>query len=517
MASAPATSYDEIPYSDTAFSYTHPDRLALMALLYGMTPAPINSCRVLELGCALGGNLIPMAQTLPDSSFVGIDLSPVQIEQGRDVVKRIGLTNIDLRALSILDVSPEFGQFDYIICHGVYSWVPPVVQDKILQICRQNLGPQGVAYISYNILPGWHLRGMVRDMLHFHVRKLSSARDRVQQARAFLNFLVESAPDPSAVHAQFFKQEAEMLSTESDTYLFHEHLEDANQPVYFHEFAGRAAGKHLQYLAEAKPSALAASLPAKTRQTIERLADNCVEREQYLDFICNGTFRRTLLCHQSCMLAPAPSLDVVMRLHITGLVHPVTSPADISSDAAVEFRRQSGTSLSTNRPLVKAALAILHEANLRPTAFEDLWQEIHSRLPALTDDRPDLAAVLLELFRASLVELQVEPPRFASQAGSHPLASPLARIQAETGTRVTNLRHRQVVLNDLEAVLLRYLDGRRDRYALLDLFPALAVQDIFTIEQNGQPVKDRAKIREMVAGVLEPSLERLALNALLLK
>src|SRR5262249_61748376 len=109
---------------------------------------------------------------------------------------------IQLLPLSILDVGPDFGTFDYILCHGVYSWVPPAVQDKILAICRQHLSPDGVAYISYNTYPGWHLRGMVREMLRYHVRQFSEAAARVQQARAFLEFLAQAVGETGTPFGQ---------------------------------------------------------------------------------------------------------------------------------------------------------------------------------------------------------------------------------------------------------------------------------------------------------------------------
>src|SRR5262249_35555116 len=179
MTEATLTSYEELPYTRNPFYSTHPDCLAAVALLHGLQPPPVTCCRVLELGCASAGNLAPMAQGLPDSQFVGIDLSPRQIAQGQELVAAAGLQNIELHALSILDVNASLGPFDYIISHGVYSWVPPVVQDKILQICADHLTPNGLAYVSYNTYPGWHLRGMVRDMLGFHVRRFSETKTRV--------------------------------------------------------------------------------------------------------------------------------------------------------------------------------------------------------------------------------------------------------------------------------------------------------------------------------------------------
>ena len=156
------SSYDRVPYDSKPFPQTHPDRLATMASLFGLKPPLVDTAQVLELGLAGGGNLIPMAVALPDSHFVGIDLSPRQVDEGVRVVERLGLTNIELRAQDILDLGEDLGVFDYILCHGVYSWVPASVQEKILEIHARHLAPGGIGYISYNAYPGWHLRGVVR-------------------------------------------------------------------------------------------------------------------------------------------------------------------------------------------------------------------------------------------------------------------------------------------------------------------------------------------------------------------
>src|SRR5438552_3279175 len=122
MPDALLTSYEEMPYESKPVYRTHPDGLATVAAIFGVQAPAIDRCRVLELGGASGGNLIPMALTLPKSEFVGIDLSPRQISDGQQIVDAIGLRNIQLKAMSLMELDESFGQFDYIICHGVYSW-----------------------------------------------------------------------------------------------------------------------------------------------------------------------------------------------------------------------------------------------------------------------------------------------------------------------------------------------------------------------------------------------------------
>src|SRR5258706_2966566 len=176
-------SYEEVPYESTPIHDAHPDVISTSALLLGLDPPPVPTSRILELGCSTGGNLITVALSFPNATFVGIDLSPKQISRGQAIIEKLGVQNVSLHAKSILDINPDFGQFDTIICHGVFSWVPEEVRKKILSICCKNLSPAGLAYISYNTYPGWHIRGMVRVLLNYHVRRIAEPRQPISQPR----------------------------------------------------------------------------------------------------------------------------------------------------------------------------------------------------------------------------------------------------------------------------------------------------------------------------------------------
>lgn len=178
------SSYDEIPYKSISFPQTHPNRLSTLGRIFGLMPAPVTRCRVLELGCASGGNLLPMAFHLPESEFVGVDLSFRHVQQATKVIRELELKNARIDHASISDIDKSWGTFDYIICHGVYSWAPQEVQDKILDVSSANLASQGIAYVSYNTYPGWHLRGLIRDMMHYHTGQFEETAKRIEQARA---------------------------------------------------------------------------------------------------------------------------------------------------------------------------------------------------------------------------------------------------------------------------------------------------------------------------------------------
>jgi SAM-dependent methyltransferase len=171
------TPYDEVYYPGHVYGLTHPNHLATIAAVYGMQSAPVERCRVLELGCGVGGNLLPMAFQYPSSEFVGVDLSGVTIERGQRNIATLGLSNIKLLHCDIMNVDAGFGEFDYILAHGVYSWVPPAVREKMMMIFKQNLAPRGVCYVSYNAHPFSHLRDMVRDMMRYHTRRLTGMKE----------------------------------------------------------------------------------------------------------------------------------------------------------------------------------------------------------------------------------------------------------------------------------------------------------------------------------------------------
>lgn len=203
MSASSTFSYDIFPYESNPFAQTHPDRLATVATLLGLKPPPVTKCRMLEIGCSNGGNLIPMAVALPGSTFLGIDFSVREIEDGLAALGKLGLPNVELRHVGIEEFAAERAGkphaeregyvFDYIICHGVYSWVPPGVQEKILDICRHCLSPGGIAYVSYNIYPGWHLRGMNHGVVR---RRRGSANGRAGAACAADGVAAER-PGPS--------------------------------------------------------------------------------------------------------------------------------------------------------------------------------------------------------------------------------------------------------------------------------------------------------------------------------
>lgn len=515
-----STTYDEVPYTSLAFQQTHPDRLATVARLMGLRPPPVQRCRVLELGCASGGNLLPMAVALPDSRFLGIDLSTRQIEEGRRQIEALGLKNVELQQLDLLSIGPEFGQYDYIICHGVYSWVPEAVRRKILAICAQNLAPNGIAYVSYNTYPGWHMRGMIRDMMSYHARRFREPARKVSQARALLDFLAESNADLPGPYALLLQIELKDLRSKPDDYLIHEHLEEFNEPVYFHQFIQAVLGHGLAYVGEADMGTMAANtFPPKVREALGRVAQDQVQREQYMDFLRNRTFRQTLLCHQGQPVSFGVDGARLAGMHAASRAVPATTP-DLASNQADRFTGVGNATITTREPLLKAALLELASVWPNTIPFEELYERAALRLLAgggnLDAGQPKLGSGLAVCYLGGLVELAPRAQVFTVQPTSRPVACPLARLQATKGPIVTNRRHERIKLNDAQRQLLALLDGKRDHDVLAQELTQLCLRGVLTARHEGQPMQDPAQVRQTVHNALRGLLTRLGSMALLI-
>jgi methyltransferase-like protein len=524
VAETPSSSYDEVPYIAACFPQSHPDRLATLAKLLGMTPPPLDTCRVLELGCAGGDNLIPMAVTMPNASFVGIDLSQRQIEQGRQTVETLGLRNIELRHADINDVGADYGRFDYLIAHGVYSWVPEAVREKLLAICHDNLEPNGVAYVSYNTLPGWRMRGMIRDMMVYHSSQFPDAQQRVRQARALLDFLAQSAPSDTP-YGMNLKQELDIIRTKPDSYIYHDHLEVVNEPVYFYEFAEKAKRHGLQYLADVEfSSMLLTNFPPQIAQTLQRLGTDPIRAEQYMDFMRNRLFRQTLLVHDELTIKRNIPPGALNGIYVASRAKAESPQPSLKEGAAEKFEGGKGT-MTVVGAITKAALVLLAQRWPDAMRFEDLVLAAREKLLPSRDDgsagRTDteiLANTLLQAYSIEAVEFHVHWPRMVTKPSARPLATPLVRLQASRGGVVTNLRHEMTKIDLFAQRLLPYLDGTRERAQLVDAMVDEAARGRFELRRkDGTRFEPGAELRQVIASGIDSALSNLAGVALLVE
>lgn len=470
------TSYDEVAYPSHAFAQTHPDRLGAMAALFGMTPAPVGGCRMLELGCGNGSNLIPMAFSLPHSRFVGVDLAASQVEIGGARIAALGLKNIELRHLDVMEIRREFGEFDFIIAHGLYSWVPPAVREKILDVCRDNLAPNGVAYVSYNTFPGGHLRRLVREILRYHVRGIQDPRERIREALSLAQYLSGWKHDEDN-ERDLMRAEFRRVLGYDPSHFYHDDLAEVNSPVYFYEFMEQASRHGLQYLAETDFYEMQAPPATPDGPDAPRLPEpgNIVEFEQYLDFLRCRRFRQTLLCHNEVALDRSLRPARLKGLYLASPLRPASQTPDLGPGKIERFEGPKSSQVETDFPAAKAALTLL--GGIYPSSLE--FGELSRRSRSLAaagqtngDDWPEqialeLGEMILNMFAVNTIEIAAGPSRFTVEPGERPEAARLVREQLATGGVVVNQLHRLVEIRDANVrCLLRLADGTRNLAAL---------------------------------------------------
>ena len=476
--------YEEIAYPGRPLVQTHPDRLAMLGRLFGLpTPEPATG-RVLEIGCGDGGNLIPMAWALPQATFTGVDASPSAIALARERADALGLENVRFEEVSLADHAPQPGSVDYVIAHGVYSWVPDPLREALLALCARALSPAGVAYVSYNTLPGGRLRQVLREILAAELEGIDEPQQRLTAARETLATMRTAWTYDDGLAT--LSGVAGSLIDASDALLYHDTLSPANTPLYFREFVAAAQAAGLQFLAEAEFWEMQVGwLPPDVRPNVLATTDR-LRREQRLDFMRMRTFRQTLLCHASCVLQEVTP----ERLADLAAAAPLTVGA-AAGDQGVTFTGARGQVLTSDHPVVIAALERLGAAWPGALPVAALWGP-----EAGAQERQVVCEMLLRCFSADLVTLHCAPIAVGTATGERPRTSVVARLQARDGPTVANLRHEAVELDERRRLLVTLLDGSRDRAALREALAAMGARDD--------------------AATLDQAIEQLARKALLL-
>ncbi|WP_332699173.1 methyltransferase domain-containing protein [Bosea sp. (in: a-proteobacteria)] len=473
MSETKTNPYDAVAYPGHAFSQTHPGHLATIAHFHGMQPAPIATMRVLELGCGSGGNLIPMALQSPGGAFVGIDLSASAIARAKADAEELGLRNIEFRHLDIMAVDAGLGSFDYILVHGVYSWVPPFVRERILALFGELLRPQGIAYVSYNALPGCRLRDLARDVMLYETRDIEEPLERVRAARAAIKRFAE-ATDPDSFYGAALRERLQQIADIPDNVLYHDDLNPGARAFALHEVLDAAAPHGLQFLAEASFPNNFGGARGPAQQILNAIpVDEPLRQEQSLDLLIGRSFRQTLLCRSGITLRRGFTGFDLAPYHLSANVREAEDEAEESRPGVAGFLFADGVRLSVDLDMGKAALRALGQAWPGSISYHELvalaLREASDSLgPDTAREVGRLNEALIAIFKAGLLEIHLEPHRLTTTVSERPVAGLLARRQALTSNEVTDLRHRAVALDGIVVrKFVSLLDGTRTAPMLL--------------------------------------------------
>ena len=459
--------YDAFAYPGYSYPNTHPGHLATMAILHGLSPMPVERCRVLEVACGDGANLIPMAYAIPGGEFVGFDLAQLPVERAQACIRDLGLANIRIFQGNLLDLKEDLGRFDYVIAHGLYSWVPVQVRNRLMVFVSEVLADDGIAFVSYNALPGSYLRLMHRDLMMFRTRHFDDPEQGVQAGLEFLRFLSQTRKEGDP-YRKYLEDQVERLEGHAPACTFHDELSPEYHPLYFTDFVEHARSHGLEYLCDSEiPPAPDPSYRADIQQTVEEASGgDFIKKEQIFDFSRMRPYRETLLCKATRQVRRDyfPESFASLMLASEATSQPSEKPG------AKVFEVPGGGRMDTNHPAVVWLLDRLGDAQPHALSVRELLPSLEERGVRLDSAG---AILLMRLAISKMIELRTWNPPLAPSVSERPRASAYTRLAARQGIPAATLLHITLSLDDVKVrSLVQKLDGTRTRSELLQAMQA---------------------------------------------
>jgi len=516
-----ASEYDALFYAGKPSRERHPDRMSVIAALAGVESPAVDTASVLELGCGTGQNIIALAACLPKAGFLGIDNSQAQIADGEKFISELGLANVKLHCVDLNDFPASCGSFDYIICHGVFSWVPRETQLQILSLIYKHLNPKGIAHVSYNCSPGWSWRGIIRQIAKKHDTIESGLDTRVRDSRALLSAIALALEDSGSPYALASCAEVQGILGQSDSYFYHELLATENHPLSVLDFIELAGSAGLKYLGDSRLSRMRAGrlrwldVPVSYEGLIEKAGSRSDLIEQYFDYLWPTAVRDSLVCHMEAGALQGISFQGIKDFFVSSPLVPLNE--HIAFDQSIEeFIDPRNMVIEVKSPVAKAALSMLAAKWPEAVSYRELCiasAQILGRRKLESDEKDELAEELLKFFGYSLVDCFKEPPLCSRAIGERPKTSALARLQAAKTNWAVNYRHEYLMLSGFERRLLELLDGTRDVPSLFSELVNPVLSGEVVLAEEGERVSDSERQKALVKEELERALKKLAEGA----
>ncbi|NLF24330.1 MAG: methyltransferase domain-containing protein [Deltaproteobacteria bacterium] len=479
------TDYNQIHFASKPSPARHPSRFETIARLYGLEVKPFDTAKILELGCSTGDNLLPIACLYPDTKCVGIDAAANQIQEGKKNSELLQLKNIHWEAKSFAeaDFGPE--KFDYIICHGIFSWIDQNVRMQLFQLAAQSLGPQGVFFISFNCNPGWEFRKVLIDFINRRIPENLDASARILKARDLCNFLEEALVDSTEPYGLGLKKEAENAKTQSDSYIYHEILNQQADATSFADFIKIAERFGFSFLADARFERVlsrrlqALHLSTQAQETLAAFASDFEALESLLDYAFPTTLRSSLLVFKQEINR---SIDPqrIKDLYLSGAFRLCSPGRDLKKSGMLEFETPAGQILEVDSFPRKAFLLTLGENYPCSLAFDQSVSAINSRFAynLATDELDDLCRFALGLFSQKLLEILPRHLPLKSEVSDRPHVFTFARLQAKKQSWVTNIRNEYVNLDPFQLELIQLCNGENTISDMTSHILAVATQKL---------------------------------------
>lgn len=514
--------YDEIPYHGYPFEYNRPENLRTVAALFGLDAPKLETARVLELGCSDGGNLFRFAETYPKSYTLGVDLSKVEIEHGKKILDELKLNNIELKAMSITDLDESYGKFDYIICHGVFSWVPDFVKDSILEVSKKLLSKNGLAFISYNALPGWNTINSVRELMLYHAQNFSDVHDKIDQSRAALNFIQDSLEGQETPYAQFMRESAKNMADKENHYIRHEYLADENQAFYFNEFIEKARSNNLEYVGDTDVQRMyVGNLPEKAIEKLITIQD-IVQTEQYMDFISNTQFRCTILTHKGAKISRNISDETIKKFNYYSNIKLLNNEINIEDNSKATFYIDGNKerTVDTSEPAMKAVLYCLSNNYGNPLSVDEIITESNKLAPKISREaiKQNILANFGKLIFSGSAKYILDKPLSVYKISNKPKISKLAMHQIQTPSShngkywITNNLNQVIVISPHKVGIVQSINGKNTIDQIKEKTLSDLKEDKISANENNKKITDENKLKIIADNLVDQTLEMLKVS-----
>jgi trans-aconitate methyltransferase len=437
------TAYDTVVYPSMVFEQTHPDRLRALAQIHGLAAPEVDTARVLEIAGGDGLNLIALAAAYPGMSCQGFDLAETAVARGQALIAAAGLSNVELQVCDILDARERYpaGSFDYIIAHGVYAWVPEHVRTAIMALIGHALAPEGVAFVSYNAMPGGYVRMMMRDMLLHALEGTEGIDEKIAITHQCLELFSKSHDGDDAVVTALRKQAASMLER-PDSVLFHDELGGIFAPQRLTDVVAQAREHGLAFLTDDSGVRinLDGFLPAgiTPKGDLDALA---VRAAQAADYSTVRFFRQSLFVRSG---------QQPLRVFDPQMLDGLWMSCSLMKDEDGSYRSGRSTFVLNDEEIAHMIDAVSART---PERFPFAGKVLDA----------DRRQMLLTLFGRGYIRFHHGPAPCSVSAGERPKLSPLVRAMLGDGEKmVPTLDHRLINIeqDELQALLLA-ADGTR--------------------------------------------------------
>ena len=445
--------YDTVSYDSGAVPDSHPARLGVIGRLHAVPTAPPDHCSVLELGCGDGMNLLPLAERFPDSQFLGVDFGSAHIAAAEAARGACDLENVRFVCADLLAFEPEPEAYNYVIGHGVYSWVRDEVKDRLLAICARALAPGGVAYVSYNTYPVWGLLGGLREFLLTETAREENPEAQITHARRVIGALKKSMAGQPGAYAELLRQSLSDMLGKQPAHLYHDDLAAVNDPSTFTAFTSHARSHGLQYLAEAHYATMIfAHVPEPMRAAISGLDLDFPRAQQFMDVMFQRWLRNSLLCSAGQPVQRTANPQVIRECAMGLRIRPVESRVNLGPGAPMRMAGANDLSLEFHEPAEKAMLAMLAQEAPARVPFPEVVNGANRLLQQVglppIESSPDVCLELFRLFTLDALDMALIGDGQWLRTGQPAAPSALMRYQAWRGLQVANRWHEPIAITE---------------------------------------------------------------------